>query len=164
MNREEILAMEVGRELDELIAIKIIEIPKPDYIPQHSLELFLAGSPVYYGCWTCVHEYGKGDEGEWVPIAFSTDISAAWQVVEKDGAWDFKKRFRPHPDDPPGAGGRATYQAIVFLSDYNPYEDELTNKRTGRSPWYWQLPEAICKAALLTKLAEIKRLEEGEHG
>lgn len=116
MTKEEILAMEVGPELDLEVALKVIGI-----IPYKA-------------------------------ESYSTDILAAWQVVEKDGAWDIKKRFRPHPDDPALSGGRPTYQAICFLSDYNEYEDELINKRTGRSPWCWTLPEAICKAALLAKL------------
>ena len=85
MTREEILAMEAGRELNKLVAEKVMNSHKPDYVPQHSLELFLAGSPVHYGYWTCVHEYGKGDEGEWIPDPFSTDISAAWPVARKMG-------------------------------------------------------------------------------
>lgn len=97
-----------------------------------------------------------------ISVKDEKDILAAWQVVERvGGAWDIKKRYRPHPDDPSGTGGRATYQAIVFTSDYDFYEDELVNKRLGRSPWCWSLPEAICKAALLTKLDEIKEVEKG---
>ena len=124
MTKEEILAMEVGEKLDAFVAEIVMGIQG----------------------W---FKYSTGYHPKAYP--YSTDISAAWQVVEKEGAWDIKKRFRPHPDDPAGSGGRPTYQATVFLSDYDPYEDALINKRTGRSPWYWQLPEAICKAALLAK-------------
>jgi len=85
---------------------------------------------------------------------YSTDISAAWEVVEYlGGIWDIKIRLRPHPDDPPFAEGRPAYQAAVSLADYVEAEGIHINQREGKSPWCWQLPEAICLAALLVKLA-----------
>lgn len=81
------------------------------------------------------------------------DISAALRVVERsEGSWDIKKRYRPHPDDLPGTGGRATYQAIIVITEFEGLTE--TVERKFRSPWCWQLPEAICKAALLTKLLD----------
>ena len=60
MNKEEILAMEAGIELDKLIATKVMGWQgKLDY------SVFLFDSKVY-------HKY-----------RFSTSILAAWQVVEK---------------------------------------------------------------------------------
>lgn len=155
MTKEEIIAMEAGEELDKLIAIEVMAESAPNLIPENALDLQLAGDPVKspMGCWVCLCRYDEGDIPMWRPVPFSTDISAAWQVVEKvEGAWDIKKRFRPHPDDPAGSGGRATYQASTFLSNFDPYENELINVQKGRSPWVWSLPEAICKAALLAKL------------
>lgn len=150
MNKEEIVAMEAGRELDVLVAKEVFGIEVEwDYSPwninkQEPKMPFLKGEPR-----TCLGPMAH-------PVAnticeYSTDISPAHQVVMKDGAWDIKKRFRPHRDDPPGSSGRPTYQALCFLSDYDEYEDELVNKRAGKSPWCWTLPEAICKAALLAK-------------
>lgn len=140
MTKEEILAMEAGRKLDGLVGKEImgIEVEYP----------FAEGYPFY------LTDNGKGKR-VWDTVAFySTDISAAGQIVEKDGAWDIKKRYRPHPEDPSGSPGRPTYQAAVQISDYDPYEDELFNKWSGRSPWCWTLPEAICKAALIAKERE----------
>lgn len=142
MTKEEILAMQAGIELDILILENVLEYQRETRIEPSKVYEQITGRNY---CWrkeTSVFQR---------PPPYSTDISAALQVMEKDGAWDIKKRFRPHPDDPAGTGGRATYQAKCFLSDYDPYEDELINKRTGKSPWCWGLPEAICKAALLIK-------------
>lgn len=141
MTKEEILAIEPGRKLDGLVAKEImgIEVEYP----------FAPGYPYHL-----VEDKGKR---VWDIVAlYSIEFSPAWQVVEKlGGAWDIKRRFRPHPDDPPMTGGKPTYQAIVFLSDYDEIENELFNKCTGRSPWVWSLPEAICKAALLAKLESV---------
>lgn len=148
MTKEEILAIESGRKLDGLVAKEVmgIEVEYP----------FAEGYPYYL----TEDKYAKkrySPAKVWDAVAlYSTEVSPAWQVVEKlGGAWDIRRRFRPHPDDPPGSPGRPTYQAKVFLSDYVPEEDELTNERTGRSPWVWSLPEAICKASLLAKLESV---------
>ncbi len=40
--------------------------------------------PVFYGAyWHCSPDYDEGDICEWRPIPFSTDLRAAWEVVEK---------------------------------------------------------------------------------
>ena len=153
MTKEEILAMGAGEELDKLVATEVMGEPIPEFTPENALDLQLAGNPVKspMGCWLCLCEYDQGDVSLWKPLSFSTDTLAAGQIVEKDGAWDIKKRYRPYPEDPPGSPGRPTYQAAIQISDYDPYEDELFNKWSGRSSWCWTLPEAICKAALLAK-------------
>lgn len=84
---------------------------------------------------------------------YSLYMDYAWNIVERvGGAWDIKKRYRPHPDDPYGSGGRATYQAILQTSDYDPEEDLLYNTHSVKSPWCRTAAEAICKAALLAKI------------
>jgi len=152
MTKEEILAMKAGEELDALVAEGVMKYEKPSFFPPNALDLCLAGDAFHIPGWTCVCIYEENDTPKWVADLYSTDISAAFLLVAKDGAWDIMKRFRPHPDDPPCSPGRATYQAKVFLSDYDPVEDELIKKHTGRSPWCWSLSEAISKAALLAKL------------
>lgn len=136
MDSKEILATEAGRKLDGVICKEVIglnvQYPYGEVYPYIMVQV---------GVWVSVPEY-------------STDISSAYQIMERGGAWDIKKRFRPHPDDQPGSPGRATYQAYVFLSNYEEWESELINKRLGRSGWCWSLPEAICKAALLAKNKE----------
>lgn len=132
---EEIAKMEAGIELDALVA----EVMFDYHVYRYAHRYWQVFSP---GCRKTASRMPK----------YSQTGSAALRVVDKDGAWDIKKRFGPHPDDPPGSAGRATYQAKVLLSDYDPCENELINKRVGRSPWCWSLPEAISKAALLAKL------------
>ena len=156
LTKEEILAMEAGVELDRLVATEVMGELMPEFTPENALDLQLAGSPLNSpeGNWLCLCRYDEGDTPTWRPLPYSIDIAAAFLLVAKDGAWDIKKRFRPHPDDPPCSPGRATYQAKVFLSDYDPYEDGLINKRSGRSPWCWGLPKAICQAALLAKYSK----------
>ncbi|GAI39104.1 unnamed protein product, partial [marine sediment metagenome] len=87
MTKEEILAMEAGRELDELVATQIKGEPKPDYVVENVLDLQLTGDPAKSlgGNWLFLCEYDKGDIPTWYSLPFSTDISAAWPVAVKMG-------------------------------------------------------------------------------
>ena len=149
MNKEKILAMEAGRALDTLVAEKVMGHPMPDFIPEDALELYLSGSPIHYDGWTCVFRYDEGDIPKWVPDPYSTDISAAWQVVE---------RMRSMED----GDGNSLLCCLGIYSDHDFVWDvtwsfsELSNRKDGhkkhRLPTsYYDLPEAICKAALLVK-------------
>lgn len=130
MTEEEILAMKAGRELDAAVAYYVMEADADS--PADSV--LLEGAKHY-----------------------SIDISLAWQVVEHlGGLWDIKRRLRPHPDDPPMTEGKPAYQVTASLADYVKATNIHINERTGKSPWCWQLPEAICLAALLAKIAEVK--------
>ncbi|GAJ23370.1 unnamed protein product, partial [marine sediment metagenome] len=82
--------METGEELDRLVATEVMGEPIPEFTPENALDLQLAGSPVKspQGNWLCLCEYGEGDIPTWRPLPYSTDISAAWQVVAKnDYSW-----------------------------------------------------------------------------
>jgi len=156
MSKEEILAMDPGISLDTLVNKRVMNYPMPDFIPECALELQLTGNPVHLDGWTCICIYSEGDIPRWIPDHYSTDISAAWKIVEKlDGAWDIKKRYKPHPNDPIGSEGRSTYRAVLTLSEYNPYDVILINERCGVSPWCWHVAETICKAALLAITKEV---------
>lgn len=136
MNKEKILEMKPGSELNELVAERVMGECYHQYYKDGEDSIF---------CRKCKESRFYHQNSQ----SYSTDVSAAWRVLERiDGACDIKKRYRPHPDDPPCSGGRATYQVKLFLSDYDPYEDALINKRMITSPWCWTIPEAICKAAL----------------
>uniref|UniRef100_A0A6M3LZQ5 Phage ABA sandwich domain-containing protein n=1 Tax=viral metagenome TaxID=1070528 RepID=A0A6M3LZQ5_9ZZZZ len=128
MNKEEILAME-GEELDKLIAVEVMAEPVPKFIPEDALELQLSGNPVKSPreCWLCLCEYDQGDVPIWRPLPFSTDISAAWQVMEKLKVGDNETWFSfcEQVEELCGSDERVLY--------------ELN-------------PEIICKAALLAKL------------
>jgi hypothetical protein len=71
--------MPPGHELDTLVAEKVLGVAKPtDQVHASHLD------PVFYGAyWHCSPGYDEGDVCEWRPIPFSTDLRAAWEVVEK---------------------------------------------------------------------------------
>ncbi|GAI80038.1 unnamed protein product [marine sediment metagenome] len=155
MNKVEILVMEAGEELDRLVATEVMGEPVPEFTPENALDLQLAGSPVKSpkGNWLCLCRYGEGDIPTWRPLPYSTDISAAWLVVEKLAeGWE-----RDHEPI-----------SIEVMYDCGAYEAKIETWNDGKIDWnepilsgsYNKAPEAICKAALLTRLDEIKELEE----
>lgn len=126
MTEEEVLAMEAGTTLDILVNENVMDYPIPDFIPENALELYLAGTPFHCNGWSCICIYSEGDVPKWVPDKYSTNISAAWQVVDKMKLED-------------------TWIKNTFWST-------LEKMRGPLSLIYWLTPEVICKAALLTKL------------
>jgi hypothetical protein len=122
MTKKEILAMKPGRELDKVVG---------EIVFGYEVKIFLfqgfAPDPYY----RTPSQYGR--TYEFLPN-YSTDISAAWQVVEK--------LFRE------GYGllmiGDVDKFTVILAADMN-YKAEAKTA-----------PEAICKAALLAKLEEGK--------
>ncbi|MFD1776978.1 BC1872 family protein [Paenibacillus rhizophilus] len=100
LTREEILAMEPGRELDELICNQIFELEMVAH------------------------------------VHYSTDISAAWEVV---GKLDYEVTVKKYE-----AMSGYRYWARVNGADPNRFDEKIANCKTA--------PEAICKAALLAVL------------
>lgn len=145
MTKEEILKMEAGEELDRLVA-EVMGEPMPEFTPENALELQLAGSPVKSpkGNWLCLCRYDEGDIPTWRPLPYSTDISAAWSVVEKMRELDYSFSLTNYDN----------YKLVYQVKFYNYLNPALSYCGVGTAP------EAICKAALLTKLDEIKELEE----
>lgn len=86
---------------------------------------------------TWVHEV-DGDIVDWQPAYFSpsTNMSAAWEVVEKMRQNKIYMDIRVWPDE---------YQVLPHQDENN----KLIDRWIVRSP---SLPEAICKAALLAVL------------
>lgn len=154
MNKEEILAMEAGEDLDRLVAIEVMGEPMPELTPENALNLQLAGSPVKSpkGNWLCLCRYEEGDIPTWRPLPFSTDISAAFLVVE-------------------AMMSLRGYNMSLLLHSYEVYPEpywycDFRMRGSHAPPAYeWvdhqkAAPEAICKAALIARLDEIKKLEE----
>ena len=142
MNKDEILAMGAGRELDILVAIQVMKELKPIFIPKDVLELQLAGSPIKSpkGNWLCLCEYDEDDIPTWQPLCYSTDISAAWKVVEEireDASDEARDKFT---------------EWVMYFADIYP-QDTAT---VAISKILWTSPESICKATLLAKLKEIE--------
>lgn len=81
MTRDEIVNMPAGREMDALVAEKVMGEPKPIYVhPNLHIEYPKEST---LGNWRCYNIYEHGDVCEWNPLPFSTDIASAWEVVEK---------------------------------------------------------------------------------
>ena len=82
MTRDEILNMQAGRELDALISMHIFgknpEL-RMDFTTKTSTELCIA----HYSYSAPVHVFKTQDGYFSVLPRYSTDIAAAWQVVEK---------------------------------------------------------------------------------
>ena len=145
MTKEEILKMEAGEELDRLVA-EVMGEPMPEFTPEDALDLQLAGSPVKSpkGNWVCLCNHEEGDIPVWHPLPFSTDISAAWLVVEKLTE-EWTKRSKPI--------------SIEVIYDCGAYEAKIETWNENKKDWNEPIssgsreaaPEAICKAVLLTK-------------
>ena len=146
MTKEEILTMEAGEELDRLVAIEVMGEPIPEFTPENAFALQLAGSPVKspQGSWLCLCAYDEGDIPRWRPLHYSTDISAAWPVVEKLTE-EWTKRNKPI--------------SIEVIYDCGAYETKVETWNDDKKDWNEPIfsgsceaaPEAICKAALLAK-------------
>jgi len=126
MTREQILALPPGRELDALVAEKVMG----QKLPLGPSEEARSVGPWFHG------------EGAVCP-SYSTDIAAAWQVVEK-----FQQT------------GLAVFS--FWTGQYPGYTANL-NCETADGKWRYftadadTAPLAICRAALL---AEVDRLRE----
>ena len=83
MTRDEILNLEAGREMDALIAEKVMGEKQPNYVHANLHMEYPETSTC--GNWQCFNIFEHGDICEWHPKQFSTDISAAWEVVEMMG-------------------------------------------------------------------------------
>lgn len=120
MTRKEILAMKPGKELDTLVSEKVMT--------------FKIESPSAEQC-----NIWDGREVRYFEP--STDISAAWEVVEKMRMRTNKiyLDIRIWPDE---------YQMLPHQDENNKLIDRWIVKSTS-------LPEAICKAALLAVLEGI---------
>lgn len=124
MNREDVLGMKAGRELDALVAKYVMQLDMvDDTLPQ---------LPKYY-----LPEYERTIFRD-VPL-YSSDISAVWEVVEElNGKFSFNiKRLGDYFYQDPEYGWQALFTSREAL---------MVTAKTA--------PEAICKAALLSAMEE----------
>lgn len=143
MNREEILSMEAGEELDSLMATDIMEEPMPESTPENALDFQLAGNPIESPKrnWVCLCSYDEGDIPTWRPLPYSTDIWAAWQVWRKVTAGD--------------PFGWAIYSGEEDKVSVEHYPEEYMGgleEGCGDFKVSGLFPEAMSKAALIAKL------------
>jgi len=114
MKREEILALEPGRDLDAHVALIVMGFKEITKVGNH-----------YFT-----------DPIDTTLKSYSTDISAAWDVVEKMRTNKIYLDIRVWPDE---------YQVLPHRDENN----EVIHRCVVRNQ---SLPAAICKAALLTVL------------
>jgi len=120
MTRDEVLAMKPGRELDARVAEKVMG--------------WTYGHPCPEGM-DCLHWVDeKGEVRDHKPPQYSTDISAAWEVLEKF-FWVQVTANPPH-----------IWKATVITS---PAKGSVAATAKG-----FTAPEAICKAALLAVMGK----------
>jgi len=147
MTKEEILAMEAGRELDALIATEIMRYQGVGFYRRKSR--FTSGwEPCAIGDvtpdtpeWKAQLAIWREDGEVFAVKLYSTDILYAWQVVEKVREWGC------HVDV--DCLLREIHCQIWYPTKEYP-------KLVWESPWVvvvsQEAPIAICKAALLAKL------------
>ena len=138
MTRDEILAMEPGRELDALVAERVMGKPKPTVIPR-SDEKFLETWDDWGGAWLARFK-GDNEIGQYYALPFSTNISKAWEVVEKIDAGSYRWRLASKHC----RSGHVWWTATLdkYLGAVNGWKEMVY--APGDTA-----PEAICKAALL---------------
>ena len=128
----------VGPELDAAVAEKVMGESMPAFPPSiddADLNLFAGAdyrSPG--GCWIASSTgYEDGDRPIWVPLAYSTNISRAWLVVEK-----MRKTFRRFEV-------HALADCFCCLVEEGSRDIDSSYIADSESD---TAPEAICRAAL----------------
>lgn len=136
LTKDEILAMEPGREMDELIDKLILNgnnyRAKMLKWSRYLLKEFWDDPNSYYDEWHRSQEIGPW---EYCGPHYSTDISAAWEVVKQFDNMTFR-RMRE-------ADRHIRHFAYIWLSDTD--DTHVMCKAET-------MPEAICKCALLAVL------------
>lgn len=124
MDREMILKMEPGRELDALVAEKVMG---------YTIERFT------FRCDGMSEEtmIWLQAENKYNQVSFSTDISAAWEVVEKMKQNEWSVTIQAYGNEP----NEVTEYEVTF---------GFLNEKPAAA--VKSAPEAICKAALIAVL------------
>lgn len=134
MTRDEILAMPEGRELDALVAERVMG--KPFRRPTH-------GSCCT--CQNCGEDYDSCGGG----CFYSADIAAAWQVVEK-----LRERLNVEIQTANHLVTKEQWRVVVDDTDFGCIHHGIGEVRTTKdiSVFGNTAPLAICRAALLMTL------------
>lgn len=169
--------MNAGRELDALVAEKVMGEKRPaptnnEVFARDALIGTIMGNPIPSedGAWRSITSFDAGDEPEWIPRPYSTDIAAAWEVLERisEQGWclelaDYRNSRKV--DEPGWWWELGRWEEIK--DEYAPRE--MTHGLTH----YWELdggasaaPLAICLAALhaVEWMAALSGAEGKENG
>jgi hypothetical protein len=131
MTRDEILNMPAGREMDRIIADKVIKC--------HVILEWQSLADKYLPTCGCEPYNPKHINLYGLLANYSTDISAAWEVVEK---MDEKFSFILECNNPPSTNGYKWF--CELYAKYEPFIDYEVYSSTASL--------AICRVALLTTL------------
>lgn len=133
MNRDKILKMEAGREMDELIAIGIMGLPRRSELENDS-PCPDCGTPLYKRASRAARaKCDSCNDWKYSPYKeYSTDISAAWEVFEElVKKWDIVEVWYERNTDPK-------------------WWCEFISGGDGNNAFADTAPLAICRVALLT--------------
>lgn len=137
MTKDEILKMEAGRELDALVAEKVMRLS-----PCDAWQMFrwtMNGGEWIHRNEICQYD-NKCYPAQNCPY-YSTDITAAWEVVvkmENDDYWWTAEDVNPNSDP------------VAYSCTFS------KNGKWYTAEWDFSMPLAICKSALLAVLGEKK--------
>lgn len=132
MNREEIVAMEAGEELDKEVALAL------GYEVTYWWEI--RGKPAYH--YRVPSQYGE----IWERLPhYSSDISAAWRVVEKICTWDVRDNMLVLKGQAPDLEPNDEEAKVGW------WEAEINGEWGKVVAEGKTAPEAICKVALLAR-------------
>lgn len=139
MTREEILNMPAGREMDVLIAEKVMQLDHYEHRWEADGECEKCKCVTDFHSGRIYLNYKKIDYRDCTnPDPYSTDISAAWEVVDEiKDKWGMVNLEYSHDKelDPPDADKWSVYFDIDFDDSFMAFADTA--------------PLAICRAALL---------------
>ena len=127
MTKDEIMALEAGRELDALIAERVMGLKLFTATPKHTA--IAGGCKVSNRTWV-----DTGEMHEWGPVVkylshYSTDVVCAWEVVEKFRAngglvelegckfWIARVTFKYCKEAPADTAPLAICRAALTVSD-----------------------------------------------
>ena len=144
MNAETIREMEAGRELDALVAEKVMKSHRwtetpPDYDGKHGSDKILMPKDL---TWDEASPWlpPRGPIGHINLHHYSTDIAAAWEVVEKIHSRGWFADFCWRDDVCPGR--------VVWAIDFVTAAGKCVSADSESAPL------AICRAALLAVMGE----------
>jgi len=127
VTREEILALEPGRELDALVAEKVMGWTEVECFGVINNRVKNPPTP---GCEVIIARGRNRGRSLRIIPCYSTDISAAWEVVEK-----LKETYGVEVYTDLDMSACRLFDELTYL----PAEEVISNTA----------PEAICKAALI---------------
>lgn len=131
---------EAGRELDALVAEKVMGLTREQWIFRCYVERHERDEE---WCYNCTALIGDAPADERVPNLYSTDIAAAWQVVEKMRVMDASVEMMAYRIEAEG-DKRIAHRVVIWGANRmgGDWSTHVAEKAAAT------MPLAICLAAL----------------